>query len=111
MDEYEWMPSLELQLNTKKRDIDLTSDIMSDYFINKTLNLSMLENYVSIVMDIHNRINGDDYHVKYKMKYCTEEMFTSFGIEAPKGIAKNRLCPEFPEGLEDYKVAGSVTNK
>jgi hypothetical protein len=40
---------------------------MSDYFINNTLNLSMLENYVSIVMDIHNRTNGDDYHVKYKM--------------------------------------------
>ena len=67
MDEYDWMPSLELQLNTKKHDIDLTSEIMSDYFINNTLNLSMLENYVSIVMDIHNRTNGDDYHVKYKM--------------------------------------------
>ena len=38
-------------------------------------------------------------------------MFTRFGIEAPQSVTKNRLCPEFPDDLENYKVEGSVTNK
>jgi hypothetical protein len=84
---------------------------MVDYFKNKTLNLDMLEDYISIVMDIHNRVDGVDKHIKYKMIYCTPEMFSRFEVEAPTGIEKNRLCPDIPEGLDDYKVAGSLSNK
>ena len=68
LDSYKWMPSLSIILNTRREEIISEPAIMTDYFNNgNKIDLNDLENYISIVMDIHKRIDGKDYHNVYKM--------------------------------------------
>ena len=45
------------------------------------------------------------------MKYCTEKMFTDLNIDPAHNVELNRLCPEFPDDYEGYKVANFFTSK
>ena len=83
---------------------------MTDFFNNGRIDLTALENYISIVMDIHKRIDGKDYHNVYKMQYCTHEMFERFGIVPDKNVNSTRICPNITD-FEKLKVAGSLENK
>ena len=80
------MPSLEIKLNTHEEHITYKPEILVDYLKNKRLNLDMLEDYISIVANIQKIENGKEYHYNYKMKYCKDEMFTRFGVEAPNNV-------------------------
>ena len=110
MKDHKWMPSLSIILNTRQKDLKEINPIMTDYFEHGRLNLTMLEEYISIVMDIHKMIDGQDYHDVYPMQYCTQEMFTAFGITPDENINRTRLCPNITQS-EKFKVAGSMENK
>jgi len=84
--------------------------IMTDYFNNGRIDLDQLEDYIQIVMDIHKKVDGQEYHNVYKMQYCTKEMFTRFGITPDENINRTRMCPNITES-EIWKVAGSEENK
>jgi len=105
------MSTLQMKINKSKHEIDYYGEIMTDYYKNQTLNLDMLEDYISIVMNVQKKVDGIDYHINYKMKYCTPENFTRFGVDPPVNLEKEFLCPDILENDENYKVAGSISDK
>ena len=112
MHDFRWMPSLEVKLNIRRDEIDFWPDIMVDFFKNMQLDLDMLENYISIVLNIHKKVDGEETSYKFPMKYCTGEMYSHFNIDPPKNIDKVRLCPAIPKEDEmNYKVYGFMSEK
>ena len=112
MKDFRWMPSLEVKLNIRRDEIDFWPDLMVDFFKNMQIDLDMLENYISIVLNIHKKVDGEETSYKFPMKYCTSEMYSNFNIEPPKIIEKNKLCPAIPkEDQKNYKVYGSTYEK
>ena len=58
MTDFRWMPSLEVKLNIRRDEIDFWPDVMVDFFKNMQIDLDMLENYISIVLNIHKTVDG-----------------------------------------------------
>ena len=79
--------------------------IMVDYFENDKFNLTLLLDYVEIVLSIDKTVDGATHSHVYQMKYCTVEQFMNNGIEYPdRGIENKRLCPNITSDDENYKV-------
>ena len=67
-----WLPSLKINLNIKKSEMANIPEIMQEYFVTKKLNLKLLENYISIIVNIHRKEGPKESYHKYKMEYCTK---------------------------------------
>ena len=72
MHDYRWMPSLKIHLNAMRDEIDFMPEIMVDFLKTDRLDLEMLKDYISIVININRKENGHDKSINYPMKYCTE---------------------------------------
>ena len=92
-------------MNHKKDEMSYIPDIMTDYFKNKKMNLEMLKDYITIVVNIHYIENKKHHHHKYKMEYCTKELFAEYGMEIPdEEFEDDRLCANIPKDEKLYKV-------
>jgi hypothetical protein len=71
MNDYKWMPSLGMIFNRRRRFMNdepgANLPIMIDYLKNGFIDLDQLEEYISIVMDVHKKVDGKDFHDVYKM--------------------------------------------
>mgnify|MGYP007025803490 CR=1 FL=1 len=108
MEDYRWLLSLQIKLNTKKEEMDYFPEIMVDYFKNDKLDLDMLQGYVSIVMNILTIKDGEESSIVYPMKYCTNDMFKNIRIDPiPRDVEKNRLCPDIADDDINYRLVGT----
>ena len=97
MHDFQWMPSLDIKLNKKREEMEEVPEIIKDYFNTKKLDLKMLEDYISIVVNIHERRGTENLHLKYRTRYCSKEEFTRHGIYPRDDFFSERLCPDIPE--------------
>jgi hypothetical protein len=112
MHDYRWMPSLKIHLNAMRDEIDFMPEIMVDFLKTDRLDLEMLKDYISIVININRKENGHVKSINYPMKYCTEKMFTDHNIiPPPKDIENKRLCPDIEHEDKNYKVLGSLKDE
>ena len=103
MHDYQWLSSLQINLNRLKEEITYMPEIMVDYFKNDKLDLDMLSSYLSIFWVINKKVNGKEYFIKYPMKYCTKEMFLEHNIDpVPRDVDKKRLCPDISHSDLNY---------
>ena len=106
--DHRWLLSLQIKLNTKKEEIDYMPEIMVDFFKNDKLNLKMLEQYVSIVMNVLTIKDGEESSIIYPMKYCSNDMFKNISIDPPpRDVEKNRLCPNIETDDLNYRLVGT----
>ena len=67
----------------------------------------MLEQYITIVLNVETQKGDNHKFIKYKMRFCTAKDFENGRIED----FENRLCPDISKDDEIYGVYGYHSNK
>lgn len=80
MKNYKWQLSLLLNFDKDLSEQQEIPPIIQGFYDNGKLDLTELEKYISIVLNIKQKINGVDRNLLYKMKYCEIEAYEKYNI-------------------------------
>jgi hypothetical protein len=74
-DDFAWLPTIKIKLSSQIDKIGYMPKIIKSMIGNDKIDISQLENYVSIIINMEDITSGIKTYHKHRFQFCTKEYY------------------------------------